>query len=319
MVTLPGNITSFRIAERRIPGELLMRVFVTGASGHIGSAVVPELIQHGHQVVGLARSDASAAAVEAMGAEVRRGDLSDPDGLRAAAADADAVIHLAFDHATMMAGDFAGAAATDMAVVRAFGAALAGTGKTLIGVGLTPTGDAKRDATINANPRSAVSREIAGLTERGVRTILVAIPPVTHSAQDRHGFIPILIKIAREAGVSGYVGDGANRWPAVHTLDLARLYRLALDKAPAGAQLYGAAESGITLREIAETIGRQLGIPAASIPAGQAAGHFKGFPFVTLDITMSSAETRQLLDWQPDHPGLIADLAHGHYFSPNPR
>jgi len=295
-----------------------MRVFVTGASGHIGSAVVPELIQHGHEVVGLARSDASAAAVEAMGAEVRRGDLGGLAGLREAAAGADAVIHLAFDHATMMAGDFAGAAATDMAVVQAFGEALAGTDKTLIGVGLTPTGDAKRDAAINANPRSAVSRAIAGLTERGVRTILVAIPPVAHSSRDQHGFVPILIKIARDTGVSGYVGNGANRWPAVHTLDLARLYRLALDSAPAGAQLYGAAESGITLREIAETIGHELDIPAVSIPAGQAADHFKGFPFVTLDITMPSAETRQLLGWEPVHPGLIADLEHGHYFAASP-
>jgi nucleoside-diphosphate-sugar epimerase len=293
-----------------------MRVFVTGASGHIGSAVVPELIQHGHVVVGLARSDASAAAVKAMGAEVRRGDLGDPAGLRAAAADADAVIHLAFDHATMMAGDFAGAAATDMAVVQAFGEALAGTGKTLIGVGRAPTGHAERDAVINANPRSAVARTIAGLTEHGVRAILVAIPSVTHSTRDRHGFVPILIKIACDSGVSGYVGDGANCWPAAHTLDVARLYRLALDKAPAGAQLSGAAEPGIAVREIAETIGRRLDIPAVSIPAEQAADHFKGFPFITLDITMPNAETRQLLDWEPVHPGLIADLEQGHYFAP---
>jgi len=221
-----------------------MRIFVTGASGYIASAVVPELIEGGHEVVGLARSDASAAAVKAMGAEVRRGDLADPAGLREAAADADAVIHLAFDHAAMLAGGFAGAVATDMAVVQAFGDALAGTGKTLMAVGLTHTGDAKRDAAIAANPRSAVALAIAGFTERGVRTILVGIPPVTHGTGDRHGFIPMLIKIARETGMSGYVGDGANRWAAGHVLDIARLYRLALDKAPAGAQLYGATEQG---------------------------------------------------------------------------
>jgi nucleoside-diphosphate-sugar epimerase len=292
-----------------------MRVFVTGASGHIGSAVVPDLIQAGHQVTGLARSDTSAAAVTAMGAEVHRGDLGDPDGLRDAAVGADAVIHLAFDHVTMMAGNFAGAVATDLAVVQALGDALSGTGKTLIGVGLSRTGDVQRDAAIDASPRSPVSRAITDLAEHGVRTILVAIPAVTHSTRDRHGFIPQLIKIARATGVSGYVGEGANRWPAGHTLDVASLYRLALEKAPAGAQLYAATEAGITVREIAETIGRHLGIPAVSIPAGQATDHFEGFPFITLDLTMPNAATRQLLGWEPTHPGLIADLEDGHYFT----
>ena len=148
-----------------------------------------------------------------------------------------------------------------------------------------------------------------------MRTILVAIPPVTHSAQDKHGFIPTLIKFARDAGVSGYVGDGANRWPAGHTLDVAALYRLALEQAPAGAQLFAAAEEGIPVREIAEVIGRQLGIPAVSIPPEQAADHFKGFPFITMDITMPNAGTRELLGWEPTHPGLIADLEEGHYFT----
>jgi nucleoside-diphosphate-sugar epimerase len=291
-----------------------MRVFVTGASGHIGSAVVPELIQAGHEVTGLARSDAAAAVVKALGAEVRRGDLGDPDGLREAAAGTDAVVHLAFDHETMFAGDFAGATATDLAVAQAFGDALAGTGKTLIGVGFKPSGDARRDAVINANPRSVVARTIDGFTGRGVRAILVAIPPVTHSAQDRHGFIPMMIKFARDTGVSGYVDQGANRWPAAHTLDVASLYRLALEKAPAGAQLYAATEEGIEVREIAEVIGRRLGLPAASVPAGQAADHFKGFPFITMDITMPNADTRRLLGWEPTHPGLIADLEDGHYF-----
>ncbi|NEW70617.1 SDR family oxidoreductase [Streptomyces rhizosphaericus] len=292
-----------------------MRVFVTGASGHIASAVVPELIRAGHEVVGLARSDASAAAVKALGAEVRRGDLDDLDGLREAATDADAVVHLAFNHDAIPAGKFAEAVAADLAVVRTLGDALAGTGKTLIGVGFTKTGDPLRDAAIDANPRSAVGRLINDFTERGVRTVLVAIPPVTHSTRDRTGFIPMLIKIARDTGVSGYVGDGTNRWPAGHTLDVGRLYRLALEKAPAGSQLYAAAEEGITVREIAETIGRHLDVPAVSIPAERAADHFTGFPFITLDITMPNADTRRLLDWEPVHPGLIADLDDGHYFT----
>lgn len=288
-----------------------MRVFVTGASGHIGSAVVPELLQAGHQVTGLARSSASAAGTAAMGACVYRGDLGDPDGLREAAAGADAVIHLAFDHAAMAAGDFAGAVATDLAVVRALGRALAGTGKTFIGVGVKPA-DGAADA---ASPRAAVSREIADLGERGVRAILVAIPPVTHSTRDKAGFVPHLIKIARDTGVSGYAGEGTNRWPAGHTLDVASLYRLALEKAPAGAQLYAAAEEGITVREIAGVIGRHLGLPAVSIPAARVAEHFRSFPFITLDVTMSSAGTRQLLGWRPEHPGLLADLGQGHYFA----
>ncbi|WNM35963.1 SDR family oxidoreductase [Streptomyces sp. Li-HN-5-11] len=292
-----------------------MRVFVTGAGGHIASAVVPELIRAGHEVVGLVRSEASAAAVKALGAEVRHGDLGDPDGLSAAAADADAVVHLAFDHDALRAGNFADAVAADLAVVRTLGDALAGTGKTLIGVGLTPTGDAKRDAVIGANPRSTVARAIAGFTERGVRTVVVAIPPVTHSTRDRIGFVPTLIRIARDTGVSGYVGDGANRWPAGHVLDVGRLFRLALEKAPAGSQLYAATEEGVTVREIAEVIGRHLNVPAVSIPAEKAADHFRGFPFITLDITMSNADTRRLLDWEPVHPGLIADLEDGHYFT----
>ena len=292
-----------------------MRVFITGAGGHIGSAVVPELLQAGHEVVGLARSDASADAIKGMGASVCRGDLHDLEGLREAASAADAVIHLAFDHDALSAGNFASAAAADLTVVQAFGDALAGSGKTLIGVGMGPTGDAALDAVISANPRSTASRTIAGFTDRGVRSMLVAIPPVTHSTRDRIGFLPTLINIARGAGVSGYVGEGANRWPAAHALDVGRLFRLALDKAPAGTQLYAAAEQGVTVREIAETIGRHLGVPAVSIPAEQAAEHFQGFaPFITLDIPLVSTSTRELLGWEPVHPGLIADLDEGHYF-----
>jgi len=281
-----------------------MRVLVTGASGHIGSAVLPELRQAGHEVVGLARSDASAEAVRALGVEVCRGDLDDLDGLRKAAADVDAVIHLAFDHSKLASTAFVDAANADHAVVRAFGDALAGTGKTFIGVGVAPTGDPERDAVINANPRAAVARTIIGLRERDVRAILVAVPPVTHSSKDRHGFLPRMIEIARRTGVSGYVGEGANLWPAAHTLDVAHLFALALDKAPSGVQLIAAAEEGVPVREIAETIGRHLGIPAASVPVE----HFQEFPFIRLDITMPSAETRALLGWDPVHPGLIADL-----------
>lgn len=287
-----------------------MRVFVTGASGHIASAVVPELLQAGHEVIGLARSDASAAVIEKMGARARRGDLGDLAGLSEAAAGADAVVHLAFDHATM-ATDFAGAVATDLAVVRALGEGLAGSGKTFVGVGLAPSGDRARDATITANPRSAVAEVVVGFGAQGVRNILVGVPPVTHSSRDRHGFMPMLIGIARRTGVSGYLGEGANRWPAVHTLDLGRLFRLALEKAPAGSQLYGAAEEGIEVREIAETVGRHLGVPARSVPAS----HFASFPFIGMDITMPNAATRELVGWEPVQAGLIADLDEGHYFA----
>jgi nucleoside-diphosphate-sugar epimerase len=294
-----------------------MRVFVTGASGHIASAVIPELITAGHEVTGLARSETSAAAVKALGAEVRLGGTSDLDGLREAAASADVVIHLAFNHHVMAAGDMAGAAAMDMATVQAFGDALAGTSKTFIGIGIGLVSDGDGRPVSSANPRSAVAREIAGFAGRGIRWLLVAIPPVVHSTRDNSGFVPTLIRIARATGVSGYVGDGANRWPAVHTLDLGRLYRLSLDKAPEGSQLIAAAEEGIAVRDIAEAIGRHLGIPAVSVPADKATEHFGPFgAIMTMGLPpMSNASTRQLLGWEPDHPGLIADLDQGHYFA----
>lgn len=291
-----------------------MRVFVTGASGHIGSAVVPELIAGGHEVVGLARSAASADAVAALGAQVRRGDLTDLDVLRGAAADADGVVHLAFDHDAVHAGDLAGAAAADLAVVRALGDALTGTGKTLVGIGL---GKGHLDGALAAHPRSAVAEAVAGLADHGVRPVLVGVPQVVHSTRDRVGFVPTLIGVARRTGVSGYVGDGATRWPAVHTLDLARLFRLALDRAPAGSQLPAAAEEGITVREIAEAIGRQLDLPATSVPAERAEDHFGPFGafIMAFDNPMPSESTQHLLSWKPEHPGLIADIEQGHYFT----
>ncbi|RJQ86808.1 SDR family oxidoreductase [Amycolatopsis panacis] len=290
-----------------------MRVFVTGASGHLGSAVVPELLRAGHEVTCLARSDASAATVTALGAQVHRGNLDDLDGLRQAAQKVDAVIHLAFDHSGIATGKFAEAVEADHAVVQTFGEALSGTGKAFFGIGSTGSDGPDRNAAINANPRAAVARTLAEFAEHDVRTVLFGIPPVTHSSLDRHGFVPRMIQIARETGISAYVGD--NRWPAAHTLDVARLYALALDKAPAGTELVAAAEEGIPVREIAETIGRHLDLPVKGISTEQAAEHFATFPFVGMDITMPNAETRRLLGWEPTHPGLLDDLEEGHYFA----
>jgi nucleoside-diphosphate-sugar epimerase len=286
-----------------------MRVFVTGASGHIASAVIPELLRAGHDVTGLARSESSAAGVKALGAEVRLGDTSDTGVLREAVATADAVVHLAFNHDVIRDGDMPRAAAMDMATVRAFGDALADTGKAFIGVG--------REGDASPNPRSAVAREIAGFAGRGIRSMLVAIPPVVHSTRDKSGFIPTLIAIARATGKSGYIGDGANRWPAVHTLDLGRLYRLALEKGSAGSQFIAAAEEGVAVRDIAESIARHLGIPAVSVPTEQITEHFGPFGMImTLGIPpLSSASTREMLGWNPNHPTLLADLDEGHYFA----
>jgi nucleoside-diphosphate-sugar epimerase len=300
-----------------------MRVFVTGASGHIGSAVVPELLQAGHQVVGLARSESSATALTALGAEVRRGDLDDLDGLREAAAAADGVIHLAFKHEAMRSGDFAGAVAADLGAIEAIGAALEGSGKPFVSTsgtlmltlaGITGRPGTERDV-LDAGPRVDAENTAVALAERGVRSAVVRLPPLVHSTLDHHGFGPTLIAIARDKGVSGYVGDGSNRWPAVHTLDAARVYRLALEAAPAGARLHAVADDGVPFRDIAGVIGRKLGLPSAGIAAEDAGEHFSFLgAFVSLDNPTSSELTRQWLDWQPIHPGLIADLDQGHYF-----
>jgi nucleoside-diphosphate-sugar epimerase len=300
-----------------------MRVFVTGASGHIGSAVVPELLAAGHQVVGLARSDDSAAALQAAGAEVRRGDLDDHDGLREAAADADGVIHLAFKHEAMRSGDFPAAIAADLGAITAIGAALEGSGKPFVGTGgtlmLAFAGITERPGTeedvLEEGGRVDAENAVVALAGRGVRSSVIRLPPLVHSTLDHHGFGPALIGIAREKGVAGYVGDGANRWPAAHTLDAARAYRLALESATAGSRLHAVADEGVPFREIAETIGRKLGVPAASVAAEDAAEHFSYLGgFVTADNPTSSALTRRWLGWEPTHPGLIADLDEGHYF-----
>ncbi|TVT60948.1 SDR family oxidoreductase, partial [Amycolatopsis rhizosphaerae] len=299
-----------------------MRVFVTGASGHVGSAVVPALLEAGHQVIGLARSDRSAAALTAAGAEVHRGDLDDPGSLAAAAAAADGVIHLAFKHDAMFAGDFDSAVAADLRAIDTLGNALAGTGKPLVttsGTMLLASAGLEDAATeadaIDAGPRIDAENTVVALAERGIRSSVVRLAPTVHSTLDHNGFIPTLISLARSKGVSAYVGDGANRWPAVHTLDAARLYRLALESAPAGSRLHAVDDEGITFRQIAEGIGRGLNLPVVSIPPTEAEAHF-GFlsGHATADNPSSSTLTQNLLGWKPLQPGLLDDLAQGHYF-----
>jgi nucleoside-diphosphate-sugar epimerase len=300
----------------------VMRVFVTGASGWIGAAVVRELIGAGHQVVGLARSDAAAAAVSASGAEPRRGNLDDLDGLRDGAAESDGVVHTAYKHDSFFAGDFEGAIGADRRAVEALGEALVGSDRPLViasgTAGLTPgvlgTETAAPDPDSAVWPRIASERAALSLAARGVRSSAVRSAPSVHGQGD-HGFVATLIDIARANGISAYIGDGANRWPAVHRLDAARLFRLALETAPAGAVLHGIADVGVPLRAIAEVIGRHLNLPASSIRREDATEHFGGLAgFVAADLPASSALTRARMGWEPTHPGLIADLDDGHYF-----
>jgi nucleoside-diphosphate-sugar epimerase len=307
-----------------------MRVFVTGASGWIGSAVVPELLGAGHQVTGLARSDASAQALTAAGAQVQRGTLDDLDVLRDAAAASDGVIHLAFKHDLAFTGDFQGAADADRHAVEVFGEVLAGSGRPLViasgTLGVAPGRVAtERDghdpdpalaAAHGSGPatRMATAEFTLSLASRGVRSSVMRLPPTNHGDGD-NGFMATLVAIARDKGASGYVGDGSNRWPAVHRLDSAHLFRLAVEKAPAGSTLHAVADQGVPIRDVAEVIGRHLDVPVVSVPAGQAAEHFTWLGgFIGMDAPASSALTRELMGWQPAQPGLIEDLDKGHYF-----
>jgi nucleoside-diphosphate-sugar epimerase len=295
-----------------------MHVFVTGATGHIGSAVVTELLDAGHRVTGLARSDEGAAALTAKGATPHRGDLDDLDGLRAAAAASDGVVHLAFKHDF---SDFVGAAETDLRAVEAMGEVLAGsdrpfvnTSGTLLLAGVAQGRVATENDTADGGPRVDSENAVIALAERGVRSSVIRLSPLVHSNLDHHGFAHHLINTAREKGVSAFVGDGSNRWPGVHTLDAAHLYRLALETAPAGTRLHGVADEGVPFRDIAGVIARHLNVPTVSIPAEEA-GHF-GFLalFAQLDNPTSNALTQKVLDWHPERPGLIEDLEAGHYF-----
>ncbi|SEM18529.1 SDR family oxidoreductase [Streptacidiphilus jiangxiensis] len=292
-----------------------MRIFVTGASGWIGSAVVPELINNGHQVLGLARSDASAHTVAAMGAEVLRGDLNDTDVLRAGALGSDGVIHLAFVTPSMSEA----ATRTDAEAIETFAAALAGSGKPLVISGatlVTPGRPAtEHDELVAAGPvaaRIANMRAALAAAETGVRTSLVMLPRSVHCEGERHGFVPQLIATARAKGVCGYIGDGTSRWPAVHVKDAATLYRLAVEQAPAGSVLNAVGDSGVPVREIAEAIGRHLDLPAHSLPAEEFSGML--VRLLSTDMPASSTITQQLLGWKPTHPGLIEDIEQGHYF-----
>ncbi len=301
-----------------------MRVFVTGASGHIASALIPELRSNGHQVVGLARSDASATRVAALGAEVRRGDLSDRDGLAAAARGADGVIHLAFDHGLVRSGKMVEAAELELAAVKAIGEALAGTGKPLVTTSgtmvLAVSGTRDRPGTeedaIPGGPRADGENWVISLAARGVRSSAIRLAPMVHSDLDEHGFTPALIGFARQHGAAAYVGEGANRWPAADTRDIAVLYRLALEKAPAGTRLHGVGDEGLPFKAIAETIASRLGVEARSVTPDEAP-QYLGYlaRFAQLDGPVSNARTRRVLGWEPTRPGWIADVRSGHYFA----
>jgi len=310
-----------------------MHVFVTGGTGHSGPYIISDLIAAGHQVTALARSDKSEAEVSALGARVRRGSLEDLDVLKAAAANSDGVIHVAHRQDLLPSGGLNAVAAAEVEIMLAYGEALAGTGKPLVvsgsigspgweGLGrpateedpALPAGDAHKGT---LRIRNIVETTVIALAQRGVRSSVVRIPPVMHSATDNAGFLPLLIGLAKEKGVIGYPGEGSNLWPAVHARDLASLFRLALEKGAAGKVWHAVGDEGIPFREIAKAIGSHVNLPAVPIPADvlMLPGYF-GFlaNLVTLDVPASSLITRQSLGWEPAQPGLLADLDNGHYF-----
>jgi nucleoside-diphosphate-sugar epimerase len=297
-----------------------MRVFVTGATGFVGTAVVRELLGAGHQVLGLARSDASAATLTAAGVEVHRGTLEDLDSLRAGAAWADAVIHAAFIHDFT---DFENSVAVDLRAVETIGETLAETDRPFVISSGTPglpgvvaTEDSVPERGTPAAARLSAEEAVLACADRGVRGSVVRLPRSVHGEGDLHGFVSRLIDIARERGVSAYPGDGSNAWPAVHRLDAALLYRLALEHAPAGTRLHGVGDEGIPVRKIAERIGKHLNLPVTSIPVEQAFEHFGWLgPIFSMDTPASSATTQKLMDWHPTHLGLLADIDAGHYFT----